>query len=76
MTHAGQVVDQVSNAFEPRVPVGVGERDSGHHLPDAFCRVKLIAFVERPAETIGEQPADGRFAGTGNAHQDQDDDSD
>jgi len=55
---------------EPRLTVGLGQRDPGGHLPAALLGVERVRVVERQRELAGDQLTDGRFAHSGNAHED------
>ena len=52
--------------------VGVVERHAGAHLRDVGRRVVVVALEERPAEPVGDEPADGGLPAARDAHDDDD----
>ena len=64
-------VNEVPEALEPRLPVGVVERASGRHLFDVGLRVVVVAVEEGPAEALCQELADHRLTRAGDAHHDE-----
>ncbi len=68
----GGVDDVGAEVLEPREAVGVGERDFCGHFGFVFRGVEVVGVDEGGVEEIGEEEADGGFAGAGDAHDDDD----
>jgi hypothetical protein len=67
-----QSVDLVGDRPEPRQPILVVERNATVHLADIGGAVKIVGIREVPVEAPGQQGADGRLAGAGHTHDDED----
>lgn len=72
VAHGGGVDDVGAEVLEPRETVGVGERDFCGHFGFVLGRVEVVGVDEGGVEEIGEEDADGGFAGAGDAHDDDD----
>ena len=68
----GGVDDVGAEVLEPWEAVGVGERDFGGHFGFIFRGMEVVGVDEGGVEEIGEEEADGGFAGAGDAHDDDD----
>lgn len=66
--------DQLGDSFDPRLPVGIGQRLMPRHFRDIPFGMEIVPVEERPAERFGEPPADGGFAGARDADEHNDDD--
>src|SRR6516164_8459231 len=64
-------VDPGCHAFQPRLAVRVGQRNSGMHLGNIDFGMKRVALLKGPAEARGKLLGDCRFARTRNSHDDQ-----
>lgn len=64
--------DGCAQGRQPRLAVGIVERDSLLHLGDAGWGVERVSIGKLPAKFLGEQPADGCLSGTGDAHENED----
>ena len=72
VAHGGGVDDVGAEVLEPREAVGVGERDFRGHFGFVLRRVEVVGVDEGSVEEVGEEEADGGFAGAGDAHDDDD----
>jgi hypothetical protein len=65
-------VEPLPDRLEPRLPVVVVQRLASGHLRDVGRRVEVVGVRERHPQALGEGRADGRLAGTGHPHHDDD----
>ncbi len=64
-------VDPAFDGGEPGGAVFVGERDAGVHFLHVGRRVKIVTFLEFPAEFRCERFGDCALADAGDAHDDE-----
>src|SRR6185312_6092083 len=69
---AALTVDPSRDGLEPRLPIGIRQRNSRVHLGDVRLRMEYVTFLERPAETRRQFLRNRRFAGAGYPHNHQD----
>src|SRR5260370_20507477 len=61
-----------AQGMEPRDAVFVGERNAARHFLNVGWRMEIVRVSKLPLELRGEAFADGRFSGSGWAHQKND----
>jgi len=59
------------DGVEPRAAIGFREGNASVHLLFIGRGVKIVGFEEQVAEAGGEELGDGGFAGTGDAHNEE-----
>src|SRR5687768_7356344 len=67
-----RLVDDGTDAAQPRFTLLVAERDILAHPLDVFGRVKIVGVVKAPAESVGQRTTHCRLAAASHADHDHD----
>src|SRR5437588_3450712 len=65
-------LNQLAQAFQPRLSVFIGEWYAAFHFIDVGARMKVVCLIETPAELVREQLAQCGFSRAGNTENDHD----
>src|SRR5690606_7581395 len=66
------LIDQLLERLQPRLSILSGEGRALRHFDHIGGGVVIVAFLEWPAQPLGQAVAKGGFTGAGNAHDDED----